>query len=72
MNTKLAYCIHKYPILVGEYEYILNISEYIQDLTFGAKLGHNLGESIVELCGHSCGTIQGSGSFLSVRDEPKS
>jgi hypothetical protein len=56
----------------GEYEYILNISEYIQDLTFGEKLGHNLGKSIPELCGHSCGSIKGSGSFLLVRDEPKS
>jgi hypothetical protein len=59
-------------ILVGEYEHILNISEYIQDLTFGEKLGYNLGESFLELCGHFCGIFKGSGSFLSVRDEPKS
>jgi hypothetical protein len=56
MNTNFAYRIHRIHILVGECT--LNIS---QDLAFGAKLGHNLGESIVELCGHSCGTIQGSG-----------
>lgn len=75
MNLNFAYCIHihiVFTIFIGEYEYILNISEYIQDLTFGEKLGHNLGESILELCGHSCGTIQGSGSFLLVRDGPKS
>jgi hypothetical protein len=47
----------------------LNISEYIQDLTFGAKLSHNLGESIGELGGDSYGAIKGTGSLLSGRDE---
>jgi hypothetical protein len=37
----------------------LNISGYIQDLTFGIKLAHNLAESIGKVS-HPCGTIDES------------
>jgi hypothetical protein len=64
------YRIHRIHIQVGEYEYVLNISGYIQDFTFGVKPDHYLGSSTGELGGHRFETIKGSGSLISARNEP--